>query len=61
VKRIWDRCLLAAGIEKELGRIEKQPGVQGYRAAKRGEKWRMTRVNERMRFLRYGAGNYFKS
>jgi hypothetical protein len=61
VERIWDRCLLAKGIEEELGRIEKQPGVQGHMAAERGDKWRMVRVNERMRFLRYGAGNYFKS
>ena len=61
VKRIWDRCLLAKGIEEELGRIEKQPSVQGHGAAERGDRWRMVRVNERMRFLRYGAGNYFKS
>jgi hypothetical protein len=52
---------LAQGIGKELERIEKQPGVQGQRAVERGDKWRMVRVNERMRFLRYGAGNYFKS
>jgi len=61
VKRIWDRCLLAQGIREELGRIEKQPSIQSQRAADRGEKWRMVRVNERMRFLKYGAGNYFKS
>jgi hypothetical protein len=61
VNRIWDRCLLAEGIREDLGRIEKQPSVQGQWAADRDEKWRMVRVNERMRFLKYGAGNYFKS
>jgi hypothetical protein len=61
VNRIWERCLLAEGLSKELERIEKQPGVQGEQAADRGEKWKMVRVNERMRFLKYGAGNYFKS
>jgi hypothetical protein len=53
VNRIWDRCLSADGVGKEL---ESQP-----RAVECGEKWRMVRVNERMRFLKYGAGNYFKS
>ena len=61
VNRIWDRCLLAEGLGKELERIEKQPGVQGELAADRGMKWKMVRVNERMRFLKYGPGNYFKS
>jgi len=61
VKRIWDRCLLAEGIVEELGKIENKPGVQGELLDKQGARWRMVRVNERMRFLRYGPGNYFKS
>lgn len=61
VKRIWDRCLLAKGISEELERIENKPGVQGEMSATRGVKWKMVRVNERMRFLRYGPGHYFKS
>jgi hypothetical protein len=61
VKRIWDRCLAAKGIKEELERIERQPAIQGEKAAKRGDKWRLVKVNERMRFLRYGPGNYFKS
>lgn len=60
VRRIWERCLLAEGIKEELDWIEGQPGVQGKRAAERGERWKFAKVNERMRFLRYGAGNYFK-
>jgi hypothetical protein len=61
VKRIWDRCLIAKGIKEELERIEGQPAIQGKIAVERGHKWRMVKVNERMRFLRYGPGNYFKS
>jgi hypothetical protein len=61
VQRIWNRCLSAKGIREELGRIEGQPAVQGKKAVDRGDKWRMVRINERMRFLRYGPGNYFKS
>jgi len=61
VKRIWDRCLTAKGIKEELERIEGQPAIQGKIAVERGHKWRMVKVNERMRFLRYGPGNYFKS
>lgn len=61
VERIWERCLLANGISEELGRIADQPGIQGYKAVDRGDKWKFAKLNERMRFLRYGAGNYFKS
>lgn len=52
---------MADGIKDELDRIENQPSVQGPKAAESGEKWKFVKVNERMRFLRYGAGNYFKS
>ena len=61
MKRIWDRCLLAEGVKEELERIDKDSGVQGNFLGSRSAKWRMVRVNERMRFLRYGPGNYFKS
>jgi len=51
VERIWDRCILANGIKEELGRIEGRRAVE----------WEFSRLNERMRFLKYGAGQYFKS
>jgi hypothetical protein len=60
VKRIWDRCILADGLENDLRILEKGE-IIGKRAARLGEKWRMTRLNERMRFLKYGPGQYFRS
>ncbi|KAF7973625.1 hypothetical protein HWV62_14810 [Athelia sp. TMB] len=58
VKRIWDRCLKADGIADELS-IHEETWGRGSNAG--SMKWRMTKVNERMRFLRYGPGHYFKS
>jgi len=56
--RIWNRCLQAPGIAEELSTHEER-----WRSWRTNEsvKWRMTKVNERMRFLRYGPGQYFKS
>ncbi|KAF7976130.1 hypothetical protein HWV62_7421 [Athelia sp. TMB] len=61
VKRIWDRCLTAEGIAEELNTIVDKPWILGAKAVENGIKWRMTKVNERMRFLRYGPGNFFRS
>lgn len=58
--RLWARCLLAEGVKKDLARIEGKPLIQGDRAVQRGEKWHVTRLNERMRFLKYGPGQFFK-
>jgi len=58
VQRIWERCILADGIKGEL---EALPGVHRNGAVKQGAKWEFSRLNERMRFLKYGAGQYFKS
>jgi hypothetical protein len=58
VERIWRRCALASGVVDELGRIDGKPGVQSQKAA---DRWEFSRLNERMRFLKYGAGQYFKS
>jgi hypothetical protein len=60
VKRIWDRCLLADGLESDLHILDNEE-IIGQWAVKRGEKWKMTRLNERMRFLKYGTGEYFRS
>jgi len=60
VERIWERCLLAPGIREELRHIRGQPKVQGQRAVDKGVEWEFSRLNERMRFLKYGAGQYFK-
>jgi hypothetical protein len=60
VARLWDRCLQAPGIKDSLDKIEGNVSLMGKKAVKEGVRWRFTRVNNRMRFLRYGKGNYFK-
>ncbi|KAI9846009.1 MAG: hypothetical protein M1837_004415 [Sclerophora amabilis] len=59
-QRIWERCQQAPGGLKELRRIDNQPLLQGEWAVKKGDSWKVTRLNERLRFLRYGAGQYFR-
>lgn len=44
----------------ELRVLKQWPNITGVGPSKRGETWRMSRLNERMRFLRYGAGQYFR-
>lgn len=59
MNRLWARCLQGDGIEERFGRIEDNPLMQGARAVERGEKWHFSRLNERMRFLKYGPGQFF--
>ncbi|KII91641.1 hypothetical protein PLICRDRAFT_105243 [Plicaturopsis crispa FD-325 SS-3] len=61
VARLWARCRQAEGIEDALRTIERNPALQGKREAQLGTKWRFARLNERMRFLKYGPGQYFKT
>jgi hypothetical protein len=62
VRRIWERCLLAPGLREDLEVIEGKgkETILGKRAVGLGHCWRATRLNERMRFLRYGKGQFFK-
>ncbi len=64
---IWDSPEVAAKIwarikdsVPEMEVLEQWPNVTGNGPVKRGETWKMTRLNERMRFLKYGAGQYFR-
>ena len=64
---IWDdRDMMAklwARIEAsvpELHRLQNWPKVTGGGPAKRNEIWKVTRLNERQRFLKYVGGEYFK-
>jgi hypothetical protein len=57
VDRIWER---AKGLVPELTTIANQPLVTGTGPSKRREVWKYTRCNERMRLLKYTAGEYFK-
>ena len=57
VGRLWARV---NGHVPEVKTIYQQPHVTGVGPSKRQEIWQMTRLNERMRFLRYKRGDYFK-
>jgi hypothetical protein len=61
VERIWDRCCLAVGVRDELRHVEGHSEVQSEKTADLSEKWVFSRLNERMKLLKYGAGHYFKS
>jgi len=58
--RLLERCFLGEGIKEQLSKIERNVNLQGSWGVESGEKWRVTRLNERMRFLRYGTGQFFK-
>lgn len=58
VARLWARC---APHVQEIARLENMPGVTGGWSATKKEVWNMTRLNERMRFLKYVGGEYFKA
>ncbi|KAL2178076.1 uncharacterized protein P884DRAFT_242331 [Thermothelomyces heterothallicus CBS 202.75] len=75
VDRIWARCLAAAaaaapagGVEGDAGLLERVAAVEagevaivGHNPRQRdGARWEFSRVNERMRFLRYEKGGFFK-
>lgn len=55
--KLWARV---AGAVPEIHRLENWAGVTGNGPAKRKEAWKVTRLNERMRFLKYVGGEYFK-
>ncbi|KIW09367.1 uncharacterized protein PV09_00265 [Verruconis gallopava] len=57
VGRIWARC---EPHVQEVMRLENMPHVTGEWSVQKKEVWKMTRLNERMRFLKYVGGEYFK-
>lgn len=61
-KRLWNRVLQGEGMKEYFSTLhgkEYSPAIGSYRD---GEKWKITEygLNERMRFLRYGPGQFFK-
>jgi hypothetical protein len=58
VARIWARC---EPHMQEILRLKNMGHVTGIGPVKRKEVWSMTRLNERMRFLKYLGGEYFKT
>lgn len=60
VDRLWKRCCTAPGLAEMLS---KPPMIQDFlsnRQISTGDHWRFSRLNDRMRFLRYGPGQFFK-
>jgi len=57
VQRMWERV---KDLVPELHELRSWTQVTGPGPSKRREVWRLTRLNERMRFLKYTAGEYFK-
>lgn len=59
-EKIWARV---KGAVPEIEVLKDWPDwvdVTGKWACLRKEVWKMTRLNERLRFLKYGAGEYFR-
>lgn len=57
VAKLWARIEAAV---PEIHELKNWPNVTGNGPAKRNETWKLTRLNERMRFLKYVGGEYFK-
>lgn len=59
VARIWKRIEHLPEVQ-EITRLENVPKIFGNGPAKWEEVWKFTRPNERMRFLKYVGGEYFR-
>ncbi|KAH6643109.1 oxidoreductase domain-containing protein [Boeremia exigua] len=57
VAKLWARI---EGAVPEIHELNNWPNVTGNGPAKRNETWKLTRLNERMRYLKYVGGEYFK-
>lgn len=55
--KLWSRI---EGAVPEIHELKNWPNVTGNGPVKRKETWRLSRLNERMRFLKYVGGEYFK-
>jgi hypothetical protein len=58
-QRLLDR-LMPFFQEFEIDQVKNKPLVTGLGPAKRGEIYKISRLNERLRFLRYEGGDYFR-
>lgn len=59
VAKVWGRIEKVPEVQ-EIVRLENVPKIFGNGPGKRGEVWTFTRLNERMRFLKYVGGEYFR-
>jgi hypothetical protein len=60
VDRLWERCVAAPGLKEKLDVVEQDVVVLGPSRSGRVQRWEFRRLNDRMRFLRYGKGQFFK-
>jgi hypothetical protein len=60
VDRLWERCLAAPGLKEKLGVVERDVVVLGPSRSGRVQRWEFRRLNDRMRFLKYGKGQFFR-
>lgn len=66
VDRLWARCATVPEVRDRLLLIEDDPDILGrnqYSGAARNlkaQRWEFRRFNKRMRFLKYGPGQFFK-
>ncbi|KAK5171308.1 uncharacterized protein LTR77_004452 [Saxophila tyrrhenica] len=60
VAKIWKRIEHLPDVQ-EIARLENAAHIFGVGPAKRKEVWKFTRPNERMRFLKYVGGEYFRA
>ena len=64
VDRLWGRCLRAPGLGERLGVIENDEDILGplrwYKGKVQSQRWEFRRVNNRMRFLKYQKGQFFR-
>ncbi|KAF7186021.1 hypothetical protein HII31_12650 [Pseudocercospora fuligena] len=59
VAKVWKRIEHIPEVQ-EIVRLQNVPDIFGNGPAKRSEVWTFTRPNERMRFLKYVGGEYFR-
>ncbi|KAK4229676.1 hypothetical protein QBC38DRAFT_471922 [Podospora fimiseda] len=59
VERLWKRIETVEEVKKDLEKV-RGGMILGRRDKEAGREWEMVRVNERLRFLRYGVGDFFK-
>jgi len=56
--RIRDR--IVPHLPQDIVTLKNEPGILGRGAVRRKEAWQLTRLNERLRFLKYTSGMYFR-
>jgi hypothetical protein len=56
-QRTWDRV---KGYVPEITVLDRHSGLVAGGAVMRGQEWEVGRLNERLRFLKYEGGEYFR-